>query len=59
MGIDQPSVSRILRGLYREVSADRLLHDLNRLGQDGIITIVPAPASAGTHGRISGATTGL
>lgn len=41
MGIDQPSVSRLLKGSFRGYSMDRLIVFLNRLGQDVTITIGP------------------
>jgi predicted XRE-type DNA-binding protein len=46
MGLDQPKVSKLLRGHHRGFSSDRLLHILNLLGQDVIITVVSAPTSA-------------
>jgi predicted XRE-type DNA-binding protein len=46
MGLDQPKVSKLLRGHHRGYSSDRLLHILNLLGQDVIITVVSCPPSA-------------
>jgi len=39
LGIDQPKVSRLLRGHLREFSTDRLFRFLNALGQDVEIVI--------------------
>ena len=43
--IDQPKVSKILRGRLREFSTDRLFRFLNALDQDIQIVIKPKPAS--------------
>ena len=43
--IDQPKVSKILRGHLREFSTDRLFRFLNALDQDIQIVIKPKPAS--------------
>lgn len=55
IGIDQPKVSKLLRGQVRGYSTDRLLHFLNLLGQDVIITIIPStiPNANNNTGRIS------
>ena len=53
LGIDQPKVSKLLRGHYRGYSSDRLLHFLNLLGQDVVITILPGPGSEHRTGHIS------
>ena len=53
IGIDQPKISKLLRGHYRGYSSDRLLHFLNLLGQDVIITIVPGHGSDRQAGHIS------
>ena len=54
MGLDQPKVSKLLRGHHRGYSSDRLLHILNLLGQDVIITVVSIPlASEPRLGHIS------
>ena len=53
MGLDQPKVSKLLRGHFRGFSSDRLMHILNLLGQDVIITILPGPADEKRVGRIS------
>ena len=44
MGITQPEVSRMSRGQFREVTAERLLRLLTRLGCEVDITVRP-------HGR--------
>jgi predicted XRE-type DNA-binding protein len=53
MGLDQPKVSKLLRGHFRGYSSDRLLHILNLLGQDVIITIVSGPPAEKRTGHIS------
>ena len=47
-GIDQPKVSRLLRGQLSGFSTDRLIHLLTLLGQD--VTIVVKPADRRTRG---------
>jgi predicted XRE-type DNA-binding protein len=39
MGLSQPDVSRLLRGQFRDISVDRLMRMLNRLGCDVDIVI--------------------
>lgn len=58
MGLDQPKVSKLLRGQFRGFSSDRLLHILNQLGQDVVITIVSTPQVENRTGHISVAMTG-
>ena len=53
MQLDQPKVSKLLRGHYRGFTSDRLLHILNLLGQDVIITVVPSPVQEKRTGHIS------
>ena len=53
IGIDQPKVSKLLRGHYRGYSTDRLLHFLSLLGQDVVITILPSPSGENRIGQIS------
>jgi predicted XRE-type DNA-binding protein len=53
MQLDQPKVSKLLRGNHRGFSSDRLLHILNLLGQDVIITIVSSPIQEKRTGHIS------
>ncbi|OQW55333.1 MAG: XRE family transcriptional regulator [Proteobacteria bacterium HN_bin10] len=42
MGVSQPDVSRILRGQFRDVSAERLVLFLTRLGCSVDIVVKPA-----------------
>ena len=49
MGLDQPKVSKLLRGHHRGYSSDRLLHILNLLGQDVVITVISRPPSSDYH----------
>lgn len=44
LGIDQPNVSRIARGVLRGFSSDRLAHFLNLLGYDVNVYVQKAPA---------------
>ena len=53
MQLDQPKVSKLLSGHHRGFSSDRLLHILNLLGQDVIITIVSSPTQDKRTGHIS------
>lgn len=57
IGLDQPKVSKLLRGHYRGYSSDRLQHFLNLLGQDVVITIQPVPIGEKRAGQISVALT--
>lgn len=43
--IDQPKISRLLRGQLSGFSAERLMHFLTLLGRDIEITVKPAPRS--------------
>jgi len=43
--IDQPKVSKLLRGQLREFSTDRVLRFLNALGQDVEIVVRDKPSS--------------
>jgi predicted XRE-type DNA-binding protein len=45
LGIDQPKVSRLLRGYLTNFSTDRLMHFLTLLGRDVEIVVRPAPGS--------------
>ncbi len=51
LGIDQPKVSRLLRGQLVGFSTDRLMLFLTLLAQD--VTIVVTPARGMTQGRVS------
>ena len=44
LGIDQPTVSRLMNGRLREFSVDRLLTFLGRLGRDVNIVVSEAPS---------------
>lgn len=57
MGIDQPKVSKLLRGHFRSVSSDKLIAMLNLLGQDVVITIVASPVAERRTGHTSVALT--
>jgi len=46
IGIDQPQVSKLLRGQTAGYSSDRLIRILNELGQDVEIRVRPKPAKA-------------
>jgi predicted XRE-type DNA-binding protein len=39
MGLSQPDVSRMVRGQFREISVERLMHSLTRLGFDVDIVV--------------------
>ena len=43
LGVDQPKVSKLVRGQLREFSTDRLFRFLNALHQDVVIVIRPTP----------------
>ncbi len=45
LGIDQPKVSRMLRGHFEGISTQRLLDFLTALGHDVEIVVRPAPKS--------------
>ena len=53
IGLDQPKVSKLLRGHFRGYSSDRLLHILNLLGQDVVITVTASPSEEKRAGRIT------
>jgi predicted XRE-type DNA-binding protein len=50
--IDQPKVSRLLRGYLANFSTERLMHFLTMLGQDVNIVIKPAKRSRQGHMRV-------
>ena len=52
LGIDQPSVSDLVRGRLRGFSSDRLFRFLNALGQDVLVVIVPRPAHSRGPGHL-------
>ncbi|GBF80760.1 helix-turn-helix domain-containing protein [Aphanothece sacrum] len=45
LGIDQPKISKLIRGQLREFSTDRLFRFLNALNQDVEIVITSKPES--------------
>jgi len=45
LGIDQPKISRLMRGYLTNFSTDRLMHFLTLLGQDVEIVVKPIPIS--------------
>lgn len=49
--IDQPKVSRLLRGQLSGFSTERLMHFLTLLGRDVEIIVKPAPRSR-RHGHV-------
>jgi predicted XRE-type DNA-binding protein len=56
LGIDQPGISKLLKGQLRGFSTDRLFKFLTVLNQDVVITIKPAAnrsARRHTRGKIS------
>ncbi len=52
-GIDQPKISRLLRGQVSGFSTERLIQFLTLLGQDVTIVVGPAPEKAQRTGRLS------
>jgi predicted XRE-type DNA-binding protein len=52
MGISQPDVSRLLRGQFRDVSVERLMRMLTRLGYDVNIVIRNRRGTASRPGTI-------
>jgi predicted XRE-type DNA-binding protein len=48
LGIDQPDVSKMLKGHFRQFSVERLMRFLVALGQDVEIVVRPAPAARRT-----------
>lgn len=52
LGMDQPSVSDLVRGRLRGFSSDRLFRFLNALGQDVKIVIVPRPPHSRRIGHL-------
>jgi predicted XRE-type DNA-binding protein len=47
MGVSQPDVSRMLKGHFRDVSVERIMRMLTRLGCDIEIKVRPATGSVG------------
>ena len=52
LGIDQPSISDLVRGRLRGFSSGRLFRFLNALGQDVQIVIVPRPPHSRRIGHL-------
>ena len=52
LGMDQPSVSDLVRGRLRGFSSDRLFRFLTALGQDVKIVIVPRPPHSRRIGHL-------
>jgi predicted XRE-type DNA-binding protein len=52
-GIDQPKISRLLRGQLSGFSTEKLIHFLTLLGQDVEIVVKPATGRSG-HVRVVG-----
>lgn len=52
LGIDQPKISKLLRGQLREFSTDRLFRFLNALNQDVEIVVREKPKSK-QHAEVS------
>lgn len=50
--IDQPKISRLLRGQLSGFSTERLMHFLTLLGRDVEISVKPAPRSRQGHLRV-------
>jgi len=52
-GIDQPKISRLLRGQLSGFSTERLIHFLTLLGQDVVIVVKQAAPGARRVGHVS------
>lgn len=51
VGIDQPTLSKLLRGRFRSVSIDKLADMLNALGRDVTIVVGALREEEGARGR--------
>ena len=51
VGIDQPTLSKLLRGRFRSVSLDKLADMLNALGRDVTIVVGGMPRDKNVRGR--------
>ncbi|MGV3613895.1 MAG: helix-turn-helix domain-containing protein [Fimbriimonas sp.] len=51
VGIDQPTLSKLLRGRFRSVSIEKLAHMLNALGRDVTIVVGAMPQHENERGR--------
>jgi predicted XRE-type DNA-binding protein len=52
-GIDQPKISRLLRGQLSGFSTERLIHFLTLLGQDVVIVVKPSTPHSRKLGHVS------
>ena len=52
-GVDQPTLSKLLRGRTTKFSSDRLCRMLASLGQDVEIYVKPHQGKAGEQGRVT------
>jgi len=52
-GIDQPKISRLLRGQLSGFSTERLIHFLTLLGQDVVIVVKPVTPHSRRPGHVS------
>jgi len=50
VGIDQPTLSKLLRGRFRSISIDKLAEMLNALGRDATIVVKAMPLREDTRG---------
>jgi predicted XRE-type DNA-binding protein len=53
LGIDQPDVSKMLKGHFRQFSVERLMRFLVALGQDVEIVVRPVSATRAKAGQLS------
>jgi predicted XRE-type DNA-binding protein len=58
LGIEQPDVSKMLKGHFRQFSVERLMRFLVALGQDVHIVVRPAPAACRSKAAHLTVTTG-
>jgi predicted XRE-type DNA-binding protein len=58
LGIDQPDVSKLLRGHFRQFSVERLIRFLVALGQDVKIVVRPVPAAGAKAAQLTVTTRG-
>jgi predicted XRE-type DNA-binding protein len=58
IGIDQPDVSKLLRGHFRQFSVERLMRFLVALGQDVKIVVRPAPPARAKTAQLTVTTRG-
>jgi predicted XRE-type DNA-binding protein len=52
LGVDQPKVSNLMRGKLRDFSTERLMHFINALDRDVIITIRKPEDAANPRVRV-------